>query len=310
MVVIAGYPGKYCIRAFPHGNLSLEIVWLPRGFLAPRHLWFQLRHIDLIGKELSSCDVVHGQDSSAFPLLQLFKKRGLKIPWLITFHTNPRAQLSLALKSFSRGASLNDLSTYAAGFPLWDLAVRQHIRSADRLVCVSNSLRTELSRGYRFDISRMRAIHTCVNISKLRTHANINSPEFPANKVRLLYAGRLYYSKGVLQLLGILADLSKEQGTRNFTLSIFGAGPLERGLRKYANRYLPEGTFTIRGQVDHGILVHELMNCDVVCFPSLYEACPLLMIEAMSLAKPVLAFDLPFARDVGKLRRTVGFGWQ
>jgi glycosyltransferase involved in cell wall biosynthesis len=297
VVVIAGYPNKHPVRVSDKTR-RLEILWLPRGPLAPRHLWFQLKNIDLIAREISKCDVVHGQDSSAFPLLQLCKKSGLKVPWTITFHTNPRAQLYYAIKSVGRGTSLTDLTTYVAGFPLWDLTVRQHLKQADGLVCVSNSLREELSQGYRFDIGRLSAIHTCVNINELRTHLTSNFERPSTDKVRLFYAGRLYYSKGALHLVRILADLVKERDTRDFNLSIFGRGPIERALRKYVTQYLPRENVAIRGQVNHQILLRELAMSDIVCFPSLYEACPVIMIEAMSLGKPVVAFDLPFAREI------------
>jgi glycosyltransferase involved in cell wall biosynthesis len=297
VVVIAGYPNKHPVRVFDKTR-RLEILWLPRGPLAPRHLWFQLKNIDLIAREVSKCDVVHGQDSSAFPLLQLCKKSGLKVPWAITFHTNPHAQLYYAIKSVGRGTSLTDLTTYLAGFPLWDLTVRQHLKHADGLVCVSNSLRKELSKGYGFDFGRLTAIHTCVNTNELRTYSTSNFQRRSKDRVRLFYAGRLYYSKGVLHLVRILANLIEERDIRNFNLRIFGRGPLERVLRKYVALYSLRGNVAIGGQVDHQVLLRELTMSDIVCFPSLYEACPVLMIEAMSLGKPVVAFDLPFAREM------------
>jgi glycosyltransferase involved in cell wall biosynthesis len=231
-------------------------------------------------------------------LLQLFKRKGLKTPWVITFHTNPQAELYFTVKSIFRGSSLTDFATYAAGFPLWDLTVRQHSKYADCLVCVSNSLRQELSYGYGLDIERLRAIHTCANIDELRMQATSDYVRPTTDKIRLFYAGRLYYRKGILQLMRILEHLAEERERRNFSLNVFGQGPLERTLKNYVANHLPKKDITMRGHVDRVTLLRELSACDIVCVPSLYEACPVLMIEAMALGKPIVAFDLPFAREI------------
>ena len=276
----------------------LRILWVPRVSLLPRHMWFQLTNIDLISRELSACDVVHGQDIYAFPLLQLFKRRRLKTPWVITFHTNPQAELHFTLNSLMKGSSLTDLVTYGAGFPFWDMTVRQHIKHADSLVSVSGSLREELSRGYRVDKERLKVIHTCVSTNDLRTLQTSTHLRPSKGTVRLFYAGRLYYRKGILQLMRIVADIVNQPEGRNIRLDIFGRGPLESVLKKYAADHLREISVAIRGHVDRTTLLQELSTSDIVCFPSLYEACPMLMIEAISMGKPVLAFDLPFAREI------------
>jgi glycosyltransferase involved in cell wall biosynthesis len=41
-----------------------------------------------------------------------------------------------------------------------------------------------------------------------------------------------------------------------------------------------------------------MARSDIVCIPSLYEACPITMIEAMMLAKPVVVFDRPFSQEM------------
>ena len=295
VVVVAGWPNKYPMRVFDKTH-RVNILWVPRGSLAPRHLWFQLRNVDLLCRELSFCDVVHGQDIYAFPLLQLFKRRRLKTPWVITFHTNPQAELYFATKSLLRGGSLTDLVTYAAAFPLWDMTVRQHFKYADSLVSVSKSLGEELSLGYKRDKELLKTIHTCVRIDQLR--ARETPTRSTTGKVRLFYAGRLYYRKGILQLMRILKDLANEPEGKNISLSVFGRGPLEEVLNKYVADNLTKISVTLRGYVDRATLLEELSASDIVCLPSLYEACPVLMIEAIAMGKPVVAFDLPFAREI------------
>jgi len=75
VTVIAGSSLQQPKRTLTDGKHPVEILWVPRGLLPPRHLWFQLKNVDLIRKELGECDIVHGQDCSAFPMLQLCKRK-------------------------------------------------------------------------------------------------------------------------------------------------------------------------------------------------------------------------------------------
>jgi len=295
VLVIAGSPDKLPKRKIMGG---MEVVSVPRGSFPPRHLWFQLRNIDTIRRELAGCDIVHGQDCAAFPLLDLCKKSGLSVPWVITFHTNPFAELRLTLMSVRRGGSLTDIATYLLGFPLWDITVRRHLEFADHLVSVSASLREEICNAYRVEKQKINVVHTCVNVAHFqgmgRHQRDVSSP----TKVNLLYAGRLYYRKGIVHLLRIILELVRHLNVSNFHLQIFGAGPLDRFLRRYiADNHLST-LVTMRGHVPRETLLANLANSDIVCIPSLYEACPVLMIEAMAAGKPVVAFDLPFAREI------------
>jgi glycosyltransferase involved in cell wall biosynthesis len=137
-----------------------------------------------------------------------------------------------------------------------------------------------------------------VNIDELRMQATSDYVRPATDRIRLFYAGRLYYRKGILQLMRILDHLAEEREGRDFSLNVFGQGPLERTLKNYVASHLSKKDITMRGHVDRVTLLRELSASDIVCVPSLYEACPVLMIEAMAFGKPIVAFDLPFAREI------------
>jgi glycosyltransferase involved in cell wall biosynthesis len=291
VLVIAGSAERNPRRSIVDG---VSVVRVPRGPFPPRHLWFQLRNINTIMHELDDCDVIHGQDCASYPLLAHCKRIGLKTPWVITFHTNPSAELRLAA-TIHRGNSLADIGTYVLGFPLWDATFRSHMKLADRLVAVSASLRQELCDAYKVNKSALSVVHTCVNFNSLRS---LKGRPRRDGFVRLLYAGRLYYGKGIVHLMEIVLHLFHDLGMSNFHLDIFGSGPLEHSLNRYVARNGLETLVSLNGFVSRERLLPSLAESDIVCIPSLYEACPLLMIEAMCLGKPIVAFDLPFAREL------------
>jgi glycosyltransferase involved in cell wall biosynthesis len=165
------------------------------------------------------------------------------------------------------------------------------------LVSVSESLREELCSAYGIRRTRMDVVYTCVDLALLKK-LTYNRYSVQPRKINLLYAGRLYYGKGIMHLLTIMKLLARDLGQTNFHLQIFGRGPLEETLRRYIFLNDLQKLVTFRGYVPHDSLLKNLADSDILCFPSLYEACPLLMIEAMGLGKPVVAYDLPFAREM------------
>lgn len=69
-------------------------------------------------------------------------------------------------------------------------------------------------------------------------------------------------------------------------------------MRELVSRFNLNDNIRLRGFVEYEELIASMANSDIVCFPCLYEACPVGMIEAMSLGKPILAFRTAFSREL------------
>jgi glycosyltransferase involved in cell wall biosynthesis len=195
--------------------------------------------------------------------------------------------------------SLRDFLTYVAGFPIWDISLMGNGRCADALVTVSKGLSREICNHYDIDPQSLFTIHTGVNIEHLqdvlkKTFVHRHTSE----RTRLFYAGRLYWGKGILHLLKSLSYLNRKMGFNRFELDIFGRGPLERKVRELVARLGLTHNVRMRGFATHEELMASMAMTDIVCFPSLYEACPLGMIEAMALGKPIAAFRRPFSTEL------------
>lgn len=304
VTVVAGCPSSDITRArladLRATDNNLEAIRVPRMRLPPSHLWYQLMNLNTISKLVSNFDVIHGQDCATFPIISYCKKKNVNPPWIVTLHNNPTSERYYTLKSLaSLECSLKDFATYVLGFPLWDISIRGHSKFADMLVAVSRSLSEEISRCYRIETRKLTTVHTGVDIAHLDGIVRCISPrQSNSNKIKIFYGGRLYWRKGILQLLKSLAYLTSKLGFKNFQLQVFGRGPLEPKIRELISDFNLSNNVKLRGFVQYQELIASMATSDIVCVPSFYEACPVAMIEGMALGKPVVAFDRPFSREL------------
>jgi glycosyltransferase involved in cell wall biosynthesis len=106
---------------------------------------------------------------------------------------------------------------------------------------------------------------------------------------RVLTAGSLIRVKG----FGLAIKAFKEFSDRNPNVgfSIIGSGPEEARLRGLARRLQIELKVRFVPAVSHEELLSQMAACDVFLFPSLRDGGGAVVIEAMSMGKPVVCLD-------------------
>jgi glycosyltransferase involved in cell wall biosynthesis len=159
------------------------------------------------------------------------------------------------------------------------------IRSADRVVCVSD-----------FGRSQLMAIVEPAQWPKIAVvHCGVDIEAFPAKRgacgegraVRILTVGRLVSVKGQAVLLEAAA-LLRQRGL-DFGLTIVGDGPLREALRETAGDLGVEDRVTFAGSVGQDDISAHYRNADLFCLPSLREGVPVVLMEAMASGVPVIA---------------------
>lgn len=158
-----------------------------------------------------------------------------------------------------------------------------------KFIAVSQIVRdTMIKEGY--PESRIRVIYNGVTIEE---NKNSRLPNTPVNSFDMIVVGRLSPEKNPLLALEVAENLVS-MGL-NFTLSFIGAGPL---LPKLEKQIVDKNLKNVK-MLGFQSNIHSLMReADLLLHVSMDEACPLSLIEALSLGLPVLTIPNGGVKDV------------
>jgi len=114
----------------------------------------------------------------------------------------------------------------------------------------------------------------------------------PANAPILINIGRLAHQKNQVTLIKSLLHLKEAH------LLLIGEGELRNDLQKQVTALQLKDRVHFLGEMKSQDVLALLSVSDVFVFPSLYEAMPIALLEAMSLGLPIVAGDIPAIREV------------
>lgn len=115
------------------------------------------------------------------------------------------------------------------------------------------------------------------------------TPESAAPGFHVLSAGSLIRVKGFS--LAVKAFKEFVEKRPDSKLTIVGRGPEEDRLRSLIHQSNLDDKVQLAGEMPRGTLLSEMAACDVVLFPSLRDGGGTVVIEAMSVGKPVVCLD-------------------
>ncbi|NJP95372.1 glycosyltransferase family 4 protein [Nonomuraea sp. FMUSA5-5] len=146
---------------------------------------------------------------------------------------------------------------------------------------------TVLTRTNRLEYQRLLPGTPIVQIPNA-VHKAEQEPSRQVNPV-VIAAGRLVPQKGFDLLIQAFAQVVPEHP--EWRLRIFGTGPRKGQLAGLVEQYGLGGHVSLPGRTDR--LDKELTAASVYALSSRFEGLPMVMIEAMTHALPVVAFDCP-----------------
>ncbi|MFQ5454958.1 MAG: glycosyltransferase family 4 protein [Nitrospirota bacterium] len=184
------------------------------------------------------------------------------------------------------------------GNNFWDgnsARVRDHERHgtycADKVITVSHALKGEIMWMYNVPDWKIRVIYNGVNAHKYDYWMDSGEVkkkyEIGPVDPMVLFAGRMVYQKGPDLLLEAIPYILKYYPDTKFVFA--GDGEMRWRLEEIAWRMGIHHTTRFLGCVSEGELIALNKACDVVCVPSRNEPFGIVILEAWSAGKPVIA---------------------
>jgi len=112
----------------------------------------------------------------------------------------------------------------------------------------------------------------------------------PGAPLKLIYAGRMLYWKGMG--LGLRALAEARRGGANVSLTMVGSGPDERRWRRLADDLGIADAITWRGWIVQSELDELYLSHDALLFPSLHDASGNVVLESFNNGLPVICLKL------------------
>lgn len=167
------------------------------------------------------------------------------------------------------------------------LMLQRVLRAAATVVTFTDEQRSTVASKYGVDPARMAVIPNGVDETFFYTGQRVLHA-----KPRLLFVGRLSVQKNLALFLRALDGVSER-----FETTLVGEGELEAEL-KHAVDDMRLKNVRFHGRADGATLRGLYRNADVFVLPSEREGMPLVLLEALAMALPVVATNIPGSRDV------------
>jgi glycosyltransferase involved in cell wall biosynthesis len=169
---------------------------------------------------------------------------------------------------------------YAGLTPAFQSCVKHVLRQADRFIVLGQAHRLYFTDTIKLDANRVVIAHNAVPAPSAL------SPPIPGQLCHLLFVGTLIERKGLKDLLQALAQPSVR--ALPWYLRIVGEGDQRRWVSLVEAHGLC-GRVDFVGWVSSDGVHQLLEKSDVLVLPSLNEALPMIILEAMAHARPVIA---------------------
>ena len=212
-------------------------------------------------------DVIHAHNALYAGLLASRIKEKLDIPYVITEHST----------AYARGLVSDCQVPY----------VREAFFNADKRLFVSSDLGRILERFLGNDVSPWHCVPNILD-NTFRQEPRIQESDGGAREpFRFLTIGNLSQRKGHGDLLSAFALKFREQNA--VQLRIGGEGPLGKQLERQAMELGIDNQLRFLGPLDREQVRFEMKTCHAFVLPSHYETFGVVLIEALSLGKPVIS---------------------
>jgi len=163
------------------------------------------------------------------------------------------------------------------------LSLGQKLDDAAFAVGVSQFGRSQLSRWAKFATwDRLHVVHCGIEPDKFADPKPV-----PDGPLRLVSIGRFVEQKGQMVLVNAMARLRDR--FPDLHLSLVGDGDMRADLEQAIARHRLQDRITLTGWLSEAEVTQQLEQAHVLVMPSFAEGLPMVVMEAMAAARPVIA---------------------
>ena len=163
------------------------------------------------------------------------------------------------------------------------LKLAEKINQSKFVVAISSFGRSQLMRWVDFlQWHKINIVHCGLEAS----FYNVPAVAIPS-KPRLVCLGRLCEQKGQLLLIEAAKNLNEQQ--LDFELILAGDGEMRAEIESLIVQYQLQDKVTITGWISSAEVRNTILSSQVLVLPSFAEGLPVVIMEAMSLRRPVIS---------------------
>ncbi|MCX8178928.1 MAG: GT4 family glycosyltransferase PelF [Candidatus Aenigmarchaeota archaeon] len=212
-----------------------------------------------------------------------------KVKFVLTEHNIISKQINMAYGSSILDKILRYI--FYIFFSFWE---RHLCQTADKIIAVSKSTKNDLMRFYNIPNKKIEVIYNGINFK------NFSPVKIRFNKKRrnLLFVGRIVPRKGLEYLVETIFLIKKE--ISDIKLYIVGKGENDYliKLKKMIKKMNLEKNIKFLGFIEDKKLNKVYSMTDIFVFPSLVEGFGLVLLEAMTKGKPIVATNIGGVNEV------------
>lgn len=164
------------------------------------------------------------------------------------------------------------------------------IKKADKIIALTSSQKNKIHDIYNIPKSKIEVIGSGFDENLFSYQKKTQAPP-----VKILYAGKLSFSKGVLWLLSSIALLNKNKLPFNLNLAGTGSGKEYEEILNFGKKL---SNVTFCGMLSHKELSEMMKKSHIFILPSFYEGLPLVILEALACGCRVITTDLPGTKEL------------
>jgi glycosyltransferase involved in cell wall biosynthesis len=243
-------------------------------------------------------DVYEAHTASGYGLVGAFRKRGLKTAFVQTIH-------GVLADEYAQAYLRGGLSVRAkiANLFMWQLAKKEEesAKNATLIVTITKYSEAKIKQFYEVDPEKIRIVPNGVDTQRFTPNGDcetIRGRLVAGNRQIVLFVGSLIPRKGVTYLVEAARRIVKEN--RETLFLIVGGGPMKNKLEADVAAAGLTRNFTFIRGVSEEDLPAVYRCADVFALPSIQEGQGIVLLEAQSCGKPVVAFNVTGVREAVK----------